>query len=355
MVEEDTDGLSVPELDTVYVALRVGDAEGDTVAEVVTESVAVPVMAPDAVFALEPLLDAEAHELLEGVKQAEPLREAVTDAERQRVAVGDSVVVTLPVLEPTLVAEAEGVPESETVPEPHSVPVMLCVIVRDAELLDVIVGDTDKDSVPDSDSVYVAEAEAELDALGLVEAEPEVLGEPRAEGEAEALPEEVPWAVNDGVPDAHAELEGGTVLVGVSVADRQRDVVGVMDSVEEGEPDWTSDGEKDTEGVKEGVVQPDSVPEFDADWERLPVVHTVAVAELVAAADAVGDRVPETDTVSVCVPVLAAVTDVEAEGEPESVAEPVEAPESEGVGELLELSEALPEKVAECEDVAHPV
>lgn len=54
-------------MDTVYVALEVGGAEGDADTEFITVCVTVPVDAPDAVLAPVSLLDAEAHEVLEGV------------------------------------------------------------------------------------------------------------------------------------------------------------------------------------------------------------------------------------------------------------------------------------------------
>ena len=89
------------------------------------------------------LLDAEAQEVLDGVKQPVPLSEAVTEAERHSVDVGDTDAVFLPVLDTALVAEEEGDTEKEKDVEPLRVPVMLCVIVRDTESLTVTVGDTE--------------------------------------------------------------------------------------------------------------------------------------------------------------------------------------------------------------------
>lgn len=120
-----------------------GDTEPDTVALLVTVCVTVPVAMPVAVFTPVPLLDAEAQEVLEGVKQPVPLSEAVTEAERHSVDVGDTDAVILPVLDTTLVAEEEGDTEKEKDVEPLRVPVMLCVIVRDTESLTVTVGDTE--------------------------------------------------------------------------------------------------------------------------------------------------------------------------------------------------------------------
>ena len=120
-----------------------GDAEPDTVALLIAVCVTVPVATPVAVFTPVPLLDAEAQEVLDGVKQPVPLSEGVTEAERHSVDVGDTDTVVLPLLEPALVAEEEGDTEKERDVEPLRVPVMLCVIVRDAESLTVTVGDTE--------------------------------------------------------------------------------------------------------------------------------------------------------------------------------------------------------------------
>ena len=332
-----------------------GVTEGDPDAELVTVSVTVPDDA--AVPELTPvtLLDAEEQALLEGVKLPVALSEGVTEEERHSEGVEDTEAVVRTVFEPTLVLEAEGDTEKENEVEPERVPVMLCVMVRDTESLAVIVGVTDHDSESDHDSVYMAEVEEEADALGLVEPEPEALGEPRADGEVELLPENVFRADTEKVAVEHGLVVGDPVLVGVCVVVRHRDEVGVMDSVEVADPVRTSDGEKVTEFEKDGVVHPEGESVCDTEKVSEAVPQAEMVAEPLGAPDVVADKVPVKDTVKDCVPVLDSVGDTEAEGEPESVAEPVEAPVCELKEEAVTLSDAATESVPECVDVAHVV